>query len=159
MPGDHERFMELALAEAGRGMRRGDGGPFGACIVHRGKVVARGHNRVLLTGNPTQHAEVVAICRASRKLATHVLDECTIYSTTEPCVMCFAAIHWARIKTIHFGTTIADVKRLGFNELTVSNIVLKRLARSRVALHPGLLRDDCRKLLIDWKALPNRRTY
>ncbi len=151
--------MRLALGEAYRGIHKGEGGPFGATIVKAGRVIAVAHNRVLASRNPTLHAEVVAIGRASRRLGSHQLDGCTIYSTTEPCPMCFAAIHWARIGDVHFGTTVPDVKRLGFNELTLSNQTLKRLGRSPVRLFPGLLRDECRKLLRDWKALPTRRTY
>ena len=73
--------------------------------------------------------------------------------------MCFSAIHWARIGSVYVGTTVPDVKRLGFNELTISNVTLKRLGRSPMELHAGLLRAECRRLLTDWKALPNRRTY
>lgn len=159
MPSRHEHYMRLALGEAYRGIHKGEGGPFGASIVKGGRVIAVAHNRVLASRNPTLHAEIVAIGRASRRLGTHQLDGCTIYSTTEPCPMCFAAIHWARIGTVHFGTTVPDVKRLGFNELTLSNATLKRLGRSPVRLFPGLLRDECRQLLRDWKALPTRRTY
>jgi guanine deaminase len=159
MPPRHEHFMRLALGEAYRGIHKGEGGPFGATIVKAGRVIAVAHNRVLASRNPTLHAEVVAIGRASRRLGSHELDGCTIYSTTEPCPMCFAAIHWARIGDVHFGTSVPDVKRLGFNELTLSNQTLKRLGRSPVRLFPGLLRDECRKLLRDWKALPTRRTY
>jgi len=155
----HEHYMRLALGEAYRGIRKGEGGPFGASIVRDGRVIAVAHNRVLASRNPTLHAEIVAIGRASRRLSSHMLDGCTIYSTTEPCPMCFAAIHWARIETVHFGTTVPDVKRLGFNELMLSNATLKRLGKSPVRLFPGLLRDECRKLLRDWKALPTRRTY
>lgn len=155
----HEHFMRLALGEAYRGIHKGEGGPFGACIVRDARVVAVAHNRVLKSLNPTLHAEVVAIGRAARRLGTHLLEGSTIYSTTEPCPMCFSAIHWARIGTVYFGTTVTDVKRLGFNELTISNVTLKRLGRSPMRLHPGLLRAECRKLLADWKALPNRRTY
>lgn len=155
----HEHFMRLALGEAYRGIHKGEGGPFGACVIMDGRVVAVAHNRVLRSRNPTLHAEVVAIGRAARRLGTNLLDGCTIYSTTEPCPMCFSAIHWARIGTVYFGTTVPDVKRLGFNELTISNVTLKRLGRSPMRLHAGLLRAECRKLLADWKALPNRRTY
>lgn len=151
--------MRLALGEAYRGIHKGEGGPFGASIVKGGRVIAVAHNRVLASRNPTLHAEIVAIGRASRRLGSHMLDGCTIYSTTEPCPMCFAAIHWARIGTVYFGTTVPDVKRLGFNELTLSNATLKKLGRSPVRLFPGLLRDECRGLLRDWKALPTRRTY
>ncbi|HET7292446.1 MAG TPA: nucleoside deaminase [Vicinamibacteria bacterium] len=155
----HEHFMRLALGEAYRGIHKGEGGPFGACVVKHGRVVALAHNRVLKGRNPTLHAEVVAIGRASRRLGTHLLDGCEIYSTTEPCPMCFSAIHWARIEAVHFGTTVPDVKRLGFNELTISNATLKRLGRSALRLNPGLLRAECRRLLADWKTLPSRRTY
>ena len=151
--------MQLALRDAGKGIRRGEGGPFGACVVRRGRVVAVGHNRVLATHNPTQHAEVCAIGLASRRLETHILKGCVIYSTTEPCPMCFAAIHWAQVDAVYFGTTVEEVRRLGFNELTIGSRTLKRLGRSPVRLHPGVARAECLKLLADWKALPQRRTY
>ena len=153
-----EAYMHLALREASRGMRTGQGGPFGACIVKDGVIVAVAHNRVLVSGNPTQHAEVVAIGRAAKELGTHVLKGCTIYSTTEPCPMCFSAIHWAQIDRIVFGTGIADVKRLGFNELSISNRTLKRLGRSRVTLDQASKRE-CNELLKSWAALETKRTY
>lgn len=150
--------MHMALREASRGMKGGQGGPFGACIVKDGTTVAVAHNRVLASGNPTQHAEVVAIGRAAKTLGTHVLQGCTIYSTTEPCPMCFSAIHWAQIDRIVFGTGIADVKRLGFNELSISNATLKRLGKSRVVLDRAS-RTECDALLRDWSRLAKKRTY
>jgi len=158
LPGS-DGFMALALREAYKGSTRGDGGPFGACIVRKGKVLALGHNRVLRGRNATLHAEVVAIARASRKLGTHLLEGCTIYSTTEPCVMCFAAINWAKMDKVYFGTTVMDVKKLGFNELTISNATLKRLGRSPLRIVPGHERAACLDLLRHWQALPKRRTY
>lgn len=150
--------MHLALREAARGMKRGEGGPFGACIVRDGIMVAAAHNRVLVSGNPTQHAEVVAIGLATRRLRTHVLKGCTIYSTTEPCPMCFSAIHWAQIDRIVFGTGIADVKRLGFNELSISNTTLKQLGRSRVVLDQ-VSKKECTELLRAWANLDTKTTY
>jgi len=150
--------MHMALREASRGMKRGQGGPFGACIVRDGVIVAVAHNRVLASGDPTQHAEVVAIGRAARSLGTHVLKGCTIYSTTEPCPMCFSAIHWAPIGRIAFGTAIADVKRLGFNELSISNRTLKRLGRSRVVLDQ-VAKEECTALLRSWGRMERRTTY
>lgn len=150
--------MHMALREASRGMRSGQGGPFGACIVKDGLIVALAHNRVLGSGNPTQHAEVVAIGRAARRLRTHILKGCTIYSTTEPCPMCFSAIHWAQIDRIVFGTGIADVKRLGFNELAISNRTLKRLGRSKVVVDRASKRE-CAGLLKSWAALETKKTY
>jgi tRNA(Arg) A34 adenosine deaminase TadA len=153
-----EAFMHMALREASRGMRTGQGGPFGACIVKDGTIVAVAHNRVLVSGNPTQHAEVVAIGRASKHLGTHILKGCTIYSTTEPCPMCFSAIHWAQIDRIVFGTGIADVKRLGFNELPISNRTLKRLGRSKVILDQAS-KPECNDLLRSWAAMETKKTY
>jgi len=150
--------MHMALREASRGMRGGEGGPFGACIVKDGLIVAVAHNRVLISKNPTQHAEVVAIGRAAKHLGTHILKGCTIYSTTEPCPMCFSAIHWAQIDRIVFGTGIADVKRLGFNELSISNRTLKRLGRSRVVLDRAS-KHECTDLLRSWAAMATKKTY
>lgn len=151
--------MAAALAEAYRGIRRGDGGPFGAVIVWRGEILASGHNEVLKTNDPTRHAEMCAISRAGRKLGAPHFPRAEIYSTTEPCVMCFAAINWAQIRRITFGTTVRDVKRLGFNELVISNQRLKTLGGARVELVSGFMRDECQKLLDDWSALPGKQTY
>ena len=151
--------MQIAIQEARRGCARGEGGPFGACIVRRSRLLARSHNQVLKTQDPTRHAEVCAIGLASKRLGSCHLTDCEIYSTTEPCPMCFAAIHWARIPRIYYGTSIGDVQRLGFNELAVSNRTLKRLGRSPIRLFPGFCRRDCLKLLKSWSKLPHRRTY
>jgi len=151
--------MELALRSAYKGASAGEGGPFGACVVKKGEVVSIAHNRVLKSKNPTQHAEVLAIGLASKKLGTHVLKGCEIYSTTEPCPMCFSAIHWAQIDKVYFGTTVTDVQKLGFNELTISNKTMKRIGKSRLALEPGFCRGECSELLNYWKTLPGARTY
>ncbi len=152
-------YMEAALAEAYRGMKRGNGGPFGAVIVRRGEILAQGHNEVLKSNDPTRHAEMCAISRAARKLGAPHFQGAEIYSTTEPCVMCFAAINWAQMRRITFGTTVRDVKRLGFNELVVSNQRLRSLGGSGVELVAGFMRDECQKLLDDWGALPGKKTY
>src|SRR5262245_23672977 len=157
-PSRDEAYMHMALREASRGMKKGLGGPFGACIVKNGTIVGLAHNQVLVSGNPTQHAEVVAIGRAAKTLGTHILAGCTIYSTTEPCPMCFSAIHWAQIDRIVFGTGIADVKRLGFNELSISNATLKRLGRSQVVLDQAAV-AECTDLLRSWAALATKQTY
>lgn len=151
--------MREAIAEAYRGIRRGDGGPFGAVIVRDGEILARGHNEVLRSNDPTRHAEMCAISRVARKLGSPHFTGCDIYSTTEPCVMCFAAVHWAQIARVYYGTGIRDVARLGFNELSVSNRRLKTLGGSPVELTPGFLVDECLKLLSDWAELPERRVY
>jgi tRNA(Arg) A34 adenosine deaminase TadA len=145
--------MRRALAEARRNLRRPDGGPFGACVLRGGRILAAARNAVLARRDPTCHAEINAIRLAARRLGTHDLAGCTICSTTEPCPMCFAAIHWAGIGRIVYGTRIADVARLGFRELTVSNITLRRLGGGTVQLAGGVLREECAALLRDWERL------
>lgn len=151
-------FMRLAVREARKNLRTGAGGPFGACIVKQDKVLAVSRNTVLKE-DATCHAEVNAIRAASKKLKGFDLSGCVIYSTTEPCPMCFAAIHWARLKGVIYGTSIADVHKRGFNELNISAEKLKRIGKSGVRVHKNFLRQECLGLLKDWDACPKKRLY
>ena len=95
------KFMNQAILCAHRAQQHDDV-PIGAIIVRDGKIIARGENQVQLKGNPTMHAEIVAINRACKKLGTKFLDDCDIYVSLEPCAMCATAISFARIKNIYF---------------------------------------------------------
>lgn len=150
--------MEKAVREARRNLKTLDGGPFGACIVRDGAVLAVARNTVL-RNDATAHAEVNAIRKACRRVGSHDLSGAVIYSTTEPCPMCFSAIHWARIGTIVYGTNISDARRTGFNELEISNRRLKALGRSSVAIIGGFLRAECLALFQAWDSLPGKRLY
>ena len=147
-----ERFMRLAIAKAYAGVEAG-GSPFGCCITKNGEVVAVDHNTVWQTTDITAHAEVTAIRSACRALATIDLTGCTVYTTTEPCPMCFSAIHWARAARIVFGTSIADAEAAGFRELSISNETMKRLGGASVAVEGGFLRDECAAVFARFKAL------
>ena len=122
----------------GRTWRRWTAGPFGACLVRGDEVLAVAHNTVLQDLDPTCHGEMNAIRLAARQLRSYDLSGCEIYSTTEPCPMCFAAIHWARIGRLIYGTAIIEVARLGFNELTIGSRQMQELGRSPVVIYPGL---------------------
>lgn len=151
--------MHMAILEARKNVsKRSAGGPFGACIVRSGKVISIARNTVL-KNDATCHAEMNAIRLASRKLKNFDLSGCEIYSTTEPCPMCFSAIHWAGIKILYYGTCIADVKRLGFNELPISNKKMRRLGHSSVLIRENCLRAECMKLLKSWGSLPKKAIY
>ncbi len=145
-----KEFMEKAIQVARKGFSKGNS-PFGACIVKNGKVVAVAHNTVLEKHDSTNHAEINAIRKACKKLGTFDLSGCAIYSTTEPCPMCFSAIHWARIGAIVYGTNISDVKKLGFSELTISCQMMKRQGRSKVKIKGDFMREECMDLLKEWK--------
>ncbi len=145
-----EQFMKKAIEKAKEGIKKGQT-PFGACIVKKGKVVVCEHNEVWEDNDITEHAEIVAIRKACKKLKTIDLSGCVIYSTTEPCPMCYSAIHWARIGKIVYGASIADAKKAGFNELTISDKVLKKLGKDRIKIEAGVLKKECVGLFGLWK--------
>jgi guanine deaminase len=152
-------FMRRAIAEARAHLPAMDGGPFGVCLVRGDEVLAVAHNTVLKDLDPTCHGEINAIRLAARKLKNYDLSGCDIYSTTEPCPMCFAAIHWARIGRLIYGTAIIEVAQLGFNELTLDNRQMRELGQSPVAIYPGFLASECRQLLAEWARMPGRQVY
>ncbi|MDD5614023.1 MAG: nucleoside deaminase [Candidatus Omnitrophica bacterium] len=149
----HEQFMRLAVSKAELGIGRGQT-PFGACIVRNEKVIACQHNLVWQDIDITAHAEIAAIREACRKLNSIDLSGCTIYSTTEPCPMCFTAIHWAKISRIVYGTSIEDAKRFGFSELLISNSDMKRSGNSDIEIIPGCLESECLRLFEISKSKP-----
>jgi guanine deaminase len=155
---DEERFMRLAIRVARAGIKKGQT-PFGAVIVKAGKVISSAHNTVWKNTDSTAHAEINALRAACRKLRTIDLSGCVIYSTTEPCPMCFSACHWARIGKIVFGASIEDAREAGFNELSIASTRLKKLGRSAVRVQPDFLRAECAGLFALWKKQRNRRAY
>lgn len=99
-------------------MEIGHGGPFGAVIVNAktGEIVSRGHNKVLLTNDPTAHAEVVAIREACAKFGRFSLHDCIIYASCQPCPMCLSAIVWAKIPRCVYAASPDDAARVGFDD-------------------------------------------
>lgn len=111
-----EDYMQMAIDEARKGIRRQHGGPFGSVIVKDGKVVGKGHNRVLKNNDPTCHGEISAIRDACDNLQTYDLSGCELYTTGEPCHMCLCACLWANISKVWYGCTIEDNGRIGFRD-------------------------------------------
>jgi guanine deaminase len=155
---NHEHFMLLALKKAKEGIDAGQS-PFGACIVKNDEIVSCEHNTVWESTDITAHAEVHAIREANKKLNSIDLSGCVIYSTCEPCPMCFTAIHWARIDKIIYGAEIEDAKRYGFNELTVSNEVMKNQGGSKVKIESGFMKEKCVELFEYWASKKDNKTY
>lgn len=153
-----ERFMRMAIEKTREGIARGNS-PFGACIVRSDEVIAVDHNVVWQTTDITAHAEITALRHACNHLSAIDLTGCVIYSTTEPCPMCFTACHWARIDTIVFGASIADAARAGFHELTVSNETLKERGGSEVRIVRGFMAQECAALFDEWLAKTTRPAY
>jgi guanine deaminase len=113
---EQQRLLALAIAEALRGARAGQGGPFGAVVARDGKVIASAANAVVATNDPTAHAEVQAIRQACAVLGSFQLDGCDIYASCEPCPMCLGAILWARPRAVYYAATRAEAAAAGFDD-------------------------------------------
>ena len=110
------RFMKVATKLSEHNLKTKTGGPFGACIVKDGKIIGKGSNRVLKDNDPTAHAEVVAIRKACKKLKSHDLSDCELYTSCYPCPMCLSAIIWSNIKIVYYGNTSEDASDIGFRD-------------------------------------------
>ncbi len=111
-----DELLRSAIALSIQAVHQGLGGPFGAVIVRDGEVIARGQNQVTSSNDPTAHAEIVAIRAACQQLGSFSLEGCEIYSSCEPCPMCFSAIEWARLERLTFAATRADAADAGFDD-------------------------------------------
>lgn len=112
-----DKIMRLGIEEAKRTMRENKGGPFGAVILDKdNNVIAVASNLVLESHDPTAHAEIMAIRKASEILGTHDLSGCTLFATGYPCPMCLSAIIWANIKKVYYGTNLQDAEEIGFRD-------------------------------------------
>jgi guanine deaminase len=151
-------FMRRAIDCARQGVKNGQT-PFGACIVKNNRLIALGHNQVWKNTNIILHAEMVAISSACRALKTIDLSGCTVYSTCEPCPMCFSACHWARVERIVFGATIKDAKRFGFNEMALSNFKLKKLIKSKIKITAKIGVKENLELFRFWQAQGKSGVY
>jgi guanine deaminase len=150
--------MRAAVAEARRGVAKGEGGPFGAVVVKDGVIIARGCNRVAASNDPTAHAEIVALRRAAKKLGRFHLADCEIFTTCEPCPMCLAALQWARIRRYHYGCTRHDAARLGFADKAIYEGLAGKRNRGRPRAIP-LLRDACHEVFDFWRGKKDKIRY
>lgn len=111
-----ESYMKIAVALASKSVKDG-GGPFATVIVDKnGDVLSIGNNQVVKNCDPSAHGEVVAIRKACELLKAFSLEGCTLYTNCEPCVMCWAACCWARIKRIVYANTREDAGAIGFDD-------------------------------------------
>ena len=108
--------MEEAISIAIQGFNNKHGPPFGCVVVKDGAIVGRGCNKVSSTNDPTAHGEVVAIRDACKNMSTFELEGCVIYTTCEPCPMCFGAIYWSKAQKVFYGCSKADAASSGFDD-------------------------------------------
>jgi guanine deaminase len=150
--------MHIAIAKAQEGIATGQS-PFGAAIFRDSQLLAAAHNTVWQTCDPTAHAEVNAIRLAARQLGVIALRGCTMYTTCEPCPMCLAAIHWAKLDRVVFGATIADAATAGFSELRLPASELAQRGGSPVTVAGPVCQAECADLFRQWHATGRGRPY
>ncbi|WP_249356476.1 nucleoside deaminase [Maribacter sp. ACAM166] len=113
MSANHLHFMRRAIYLSKLG-RENDGGSFGAVIVKDGEIISEGFNKVKSLTDCTQHAELLVIQAACRRLKSTTLKECILYTSCEPCMMCLGASYWAKFQKIYYGASALQAKEYGF---------------------------------------------
>jgi len=173
-----ESFMRAAASSALGGIRLKHGGPFGAAVVRDGVIISCAHNMVLHRGDPCCHAEMNAIQQACQALGSHDLSECDLYTTCEPCPMCWGAVQWSRLDKAYIGVDRHTAAKYGFDdkvfydeidskaghygirrtgymadssipETAAANERPERVLKNMVDVYDGILKQDCEKFFKD----------
>ena len=152
------KFMREAIRLSIEMMRCGQGGPFGAVVVRKNKIVGRGCNQVTSTNDPTAHAEIVAIRDACRHLKSFQLDDCDLYTSCEPCPMCLSAIYWARICRIFYGNTRKDAANVAFDDEFIYREVALPIRKRKIPMKQ-LLRKEALNAFVEWKHKVDKVLY
>jgi tRNA(adenine34) deaminase len=132
-----EYFMREALKEARKALDLGEV-PVGAVVVCQNRIIARSHNQTEQLTDATAHAEMLAITAAEHHLGSKYLNECVLYVTLEPCVMCAGALHWVQLQKVVYGAD--DVQR-GYS------LVASPLLHPKTQVVRGVMRDECKNLV------------
>ena len=152
------KFMRMAIELATENVRSGKGGPFGAVVVRNGEVIAAAANSVTSSNDPTAHAEVNAIRAACREIESFQLDECDVYTSCEPCPMCFAALYWSRCRAVFFGNTKTDAAAAGFDDSFLYDEVKRPIEERRIPF-AQFLGDEAIESFDVWKQSSERIDY
>ena len=155
---DKKTLMENACDLATYSVQIG-GGPFGAVIVdEQSNVIGKGHNMVTINNDPTAHAEIVAIRDACKNLNNFSLENCTIYTSCEPCPMCLGAIYWSKINKIYYCNTRTEAKNIGFDDEFIYEEIKKPIDERDVPLHQINI-DDNLKIFNLWLEKSDKICY
>lgn len=140
-----EEFMKEAIKQAKKAYDKEEI-PVGAIIVKDGKIIARGYNKKEEKKDTTQHAEIIAIQKASRKIGAWRLQDCEMYVTLEPCVMCTGALIQARLKKVYIGTMDPKTGACG----SVLNLLEDYKFNHKVEVETNIMQKECEKILKDF---------
>ncbi len=137
--------MKQALIEARKALPNGDV-PVGAVVVYKNNIIGRGYNQVELLGDPTAHAEMIAITSATATIGQKWLRDATLYVTVEPCSMCAGASVLARLKRVVYG--VQDIKTGAHSSLF--NLLNDPRLNHRIEVIPGVAKEECAALMVEF---------
>lgn len=140
-----EKFMKEAIKQAKKAYDKEEI-PVGAVIVKDGKIIARGYNKKEEKKDTTQHAEIIAIQKASIKIGAWRLQDCEMYVTLEPCAMCTGALIQARLKRVYIGTMDPKTGACG----SVLNLLEDYKFNHKVEVETNIMQKECEKILKDF---------
>jgi len=150
--------MHRAIALSLENVKSGRGGPFAAVVVRGDEILAEGTNQVTSTGDPSAHAEMLAVRAACRKLQHFQLAGCEIYTSCEPCPMCLGLIYWARPDKLYYANTAEDAAAIGFDDARIyRELQSPRDARSIPMVQ--MLRDEALAVFRAWQEKPGKIYY
>jgi guanine deaminase len=152
------KHMRRVLELAQQGMSNGHGGPFGCVIVKDGEVVGEAHNEVLSSNDPTAHAELLAVRRASAKLKTFNLSGCELYTNGAPCCMCMSSMLWGRVDRAYYTLSMEDSRSIGLGDDHFYHELARPLAERQIIpmVHEPELTDEARAVYRLWFEKPNK---
>lgn len=149
------KFMQLAIEEAIKGNKKGKY-PMGAVVVKNNKVISKSANGLPNNIDPTAHAEVLAIRKAAKKLGTRYLNDCVLYATNEPCIMCTGSAVWSNMRGVVFGAHVKDLdnfwkkrrdpKKSDRNFVFISAKKVLSKCTPKIFVKEGFMRKECREL-------------
>jgi len=132
---NHQYFLQRTIHLAQESIEQG-GGPFAAIIVNQhGDILGVGQNSVTKKNDPTAHAEVEAIRQACAKLDSFQLENCTLYTSCEPCPMCLGAIYWARPSAVYYAADQKDAAAVGFDDAFIYEEIEKDYPSRSIPFH------------------------
>ncbi len=152
-----EKMMRKAIQLSVDNIDNG-GGPFGAVIVKDGKIIAEAANSVTNDNDPTAHAEVNVIRKASKLLNTFDLSDCEIYTSCEPCPMCLGAIYWSGIKTVFYGNDKIDAANINFDDRFIYEEIERPITERKVKFKQ-LLKNEAIEAFKKWDRSENKTEY
>jgi guanine deaminase len=155
------RFMQRVLELAQKGMDTDHGGPFGSVIVKDGEIVGEAHNEVLSSNDPTAHAELLAVRRASAKLKTFNLSGCELYTNGAPCCMCMSSMLWAKIDRAYYALSMDDSSDIGLGDVPFYEELARPLENRQIIpmVQNQELAGKARAVYEAWVSKPDKVTF